>query len=74
MDERRRSRPSGTPPPVVLVGIRCLRCLPPELLLSSCGESAFKSGLVALQLSCNLCGREGFSMMEWESLLVLIWA
>ena len=49
-EEHRRFRSLGTPPPVVIVGVRCWRCFLPELPLPSRVMGVARTKLVAFKI------------------------
>ena len=54
--EHRRLRPTGTPPPVVGLGVRFVRSFLPEQLLTSFGMSVARSELIDFLVLCNSSG------------------
>ena len=73
-EEFRCFRPSGTPPPVVIVGVRCWRCFPPELPPLSRGMGVAGTEVVAFLVFCNSHCLMVFAMLGWERYcLVLGW-
>ena len=73
-EELRRFRPTGTPPPLIGVGVRFLCYFPSELPPPSRGMDVTRSVLVAFLVFCNSSCLMLFAMLMCESrCLVLGW-